>query len=126
MIYYRSSHSLKPTRGGRPSSAFAVQVTGPPWVSSLVAAHTMTTFKFTIFFLIAALRVLVQGCSTLPQKDVSAEANPHVEARVDFNDPVLNSRKILLFGPIDQLAAEVRIQKLLFLDSKGHEPIELF
>ena len=86
----------------------------------------MSTFKFTILFLIAALGVFVQGCSTSPQIHNSAEANPHVQARVDFNDPVLNSRKILLFGPIDQQAAEVTIQKLLFLDSKGHEPIELF
>ena len=47
-------------------------------------------------------------------------------AEVDFTDPVLNSRKILLFGDIDQRTAEVAIQKLLFLDGKGHAPIDLY
>jgi ATP-dependent Clp protease protease subunit len=45
--------------------------------------------------------------------------------RVDYADPVLNSRKILLFGPVDEEAAELTIQKLLYLDEKSHEPIDL-
>jgi len=65
-----------------------------------------------ILFLFAAIGFFLQGCSTV--------------RHVDFSDPVLNSRKILLFGPIDQQTAEITIQKLLYLDSKGHEPIDLF
>lgn len=48
------------------------------------------------------------------------------DSRVNFDDPLLNTRKIFLFGPIDQQATEVAIQKLLFLDSKGHDQIDLF
>jgi ATP-dependent Clp protease protease subunit len=51
---------------------------------------------------------------------------PQAEARVDFTDPVLNKRQILLFGPMDQRAAELAIQKLLFLDDKSHDPIDLY
>jgi len=66
--------------------------------------------KFLLLF--AALGLFFQGCSTVKQ--------------VNFSDPVLNSRKILLFGPIDQEAAKITIQKLLYLDGKGHAPIDLF
>ena len=45
---------------------------------------------------------------------------------VDFADPVLNDRKILLFGPIDQRAAEVVIREFLYLDGKSHEPIDFY
>jgi ATP-dependent Clp protease protease subunit len=45
---------------------------------------------------------------------------------VDFADPVLNRRQILLFGDIDEKAAERTIQKLLFLENKSHEPIDLY
>ncbi len=53
-------------------------------------------------------------------------AGCHTPAHVDYKDPVLNQRKILLFGPIDQQAAELTIEKLLFLDGKSHAPIDLF
>lgn len=81
---------------------------------------------FTILVLFTMLGVLVPGCAT-PQR--TAAPGPTVsptETRVDFTDPVLNSRKILLFGPIDQQAGEITIQKLLFLDGRGHDPIDLF
>ena len=45
--------------------------------------------------------------------------------RVDFSDPILNDRKILLFGPIDARTAELTIRELLYLDGKSHEPIDL-
>jgi len=45
---------------------------------------------------------------------------------VDFADPVLNRRQVLLFGDIDDPAAERTIQKLLFLEGKSHEPIDLY
>jgi len=85
----------------------------------------MNTFKITIPLLFAVLGVLMPGCYT-PRYPDDPAAPPRVETRVDFNDPVLNSRKILLFGAINQPAAEVVIQKLLYLDSQGHEPIDLF
>ena len=68
--------------------------------------------------LAAVLGLWTSGCSTA----VSVQSDD----RVDFNDPLLNSRKVLLFGEIGQSSAEVAIQKLLFLDGKGHEPIDLF
>jgi ATP-dependent Clp protease protease subunit len=70
--------------------------------------------------------VLVPGCSTPERMSMPEQTVLQADVRVDFADPVLNSRKILLFGPIDQRAAEVTIQKLLFLDSKGHDPIDFF
>jgi ATP-dependent Clp protease protease subunit len=71
---------------------------------------------------IAALGALLQGCRT-PQR---GNMIPQADARVDFADPVLNGRKVLQFGPIDQRAAELTIQKLLFLDGKSHDPIDLY
>ncbi|HEY5503875.1 MAG TPA: ATP-dependent Clp protease proteolytic subunit [Sedimentisphaerales bacterium] len=85
----------------------------------------MRTFKFIVPFLLVSLGLLLPGCST-PQQSAKPEAAPQLDTRVDFNDPLLNSRKILLFGLIDQQTADVAIQKLLFLDSKGHDPIDLF
>ena len=81
---------------------------------------------FTILVLPTILGVVVQGCSTPQRMSEPEQRVSPADARVDFTDPVLNSRKILLFGPIDQRAAEVTIQKLLFLESKGHDPIDLF
>ena len=56
-----------------------------------------------------------------PEKAVT-----QADVRVDFSDPVLNARKILLFGGIDQRTAEIAIQKLLYLDGKEHAPIDLY
>jgi len=89
----------------------------------------MRTIKFIVPFLLASLGLLLPGCSTPQQSakpQAAPEAAPQLDTRVDFNDPLLNSRKILLFGSIDQQTADVAIQKLLFLDSKGHDPIDLF
>ncbi len=84
----------------------------------------MRRFKFSSLFLLTALGVLLHGCCA-PQRASKTE-KATADARVDFTDPVLNSRKILLFGEIDEQAGAVTIQKLLFLDGKGHEPIDLF
>ena len=46
--------------------------------------------------------------------------------RVDFSDPLLNQRRVLLFGAIDDGKAELTIQKLLYLDGKTNAPIDLF
>ena len=75
---------------------------------------------------IVVLGVLLQGCSTPQRTSEPEKAIPQADARVDFADPVLNNRQILLFGPIDQRAAELAIQKLLFLDTKNHDPIDLY
>lgn len=81
---------------------------------------------FIILLLVVVLGTLLQGCST-PQRMAEPEKRiSQAEARVDFTDPVLNKRQILLFGPIDQRAAELVIQKLLFLDGKSHDPIDLY
>lgn len=73
-----------------------------------------------------ALPFCLQGCVTWQPEGGTAAVAPAAEAQVHFGDPVLNDRKILLFGPIDQRAAELTIQKLLYLDGHGHEPIDLF
>lgn len=70
--------------------------------------------------------MLLQGCSTPQQAAETGKPCSQADVRVDFSDPVLNSRQILLFGAIDQQTAEIAIQKLLFLDDKGHDPIDLF
>ncbi len=46
--------------------------------------------------------------------------------KTDFADPVLLHRQILLFGDIDEKAAERTIQQMLFLDGQSHEPLDLF
>jgi len=48
------------------------------------------------------------------------------KVQIDFTDPVLNQRQILLLGDITPRVAEVTIQKLLYLDGKSHEPIDLY
>lgn len=81
---------------------------------------------FIILLPLALLGAFLQGCST-PQRTAEPEKTvSHADVRVDFTDPVLNSRQILLFGPIDRQAAELTIQKLLFLDGKSHDPIDLY
>jgi ATP-dependent Clp protease protease subunit len=45
---------------------------------------------------------------------------------VDYNNPVLKSRKVLFFGEIGEKSAEVVIEKLLYLDGQGNEPIDLY
>jgi ATP-dependent Clp protease, protease subunit len=46
--------------------------------------------------------------------------------RNDYADPLLNQRRILLFGAIDDRKAELTIKKLFFLDGKSQAPIDLF
>ncbi len=81
---------------------------------------------FIVILFIATLGIFLQGCST-PQRATEPEKIfLQANERVDFTDPILNSRQILLYGPIDQQAAELVIQKLLFLDSKSHDPIDFY
>ena len=93
----------------------------------------MRNFQITNLLLMGGLGWLLLGCSTTvtfgptPQPGGDSNGKPRPsDTRVDFNDPLLINRKVLLFGEIDQRVAEVAIQKLLFLDSRGHDPIDLF
>ena len=79
-----------------------------------------------LIVLVAIVGALLQGCCMTQPTRQPEEASPHADARVDFTDPVLNRRQILQFGTIDQRAAELTIQKLLFLDGKSHDPIDLY
>jgi ATP-dependent Clp protease protease subunit len=82
---------------------------------------------FIILLAVAVLGALLQGCYYTPQRTHQPERMiSQADARVDFSDPVLNRRQILLFGKIDQRAAELTIQKLLFLDGKSPDPIDLY
>jgi len=64
---------------------------------------------------------MIQMTDPAPDLQSTKAASP-----VDFADPVLNRRQILLFGDIDDRAAERTIQKLLFLEGKGQSPIDLY
>jgi ATP-dependent Clp protease protease subunit len=79
-----------------------------------------------LIIIVAIVAALLQGCCMSQRTRQPEEAIPQPDARVDFTDPVLNRRQILQFGTLDQRAAELTIQKLLFLDGKSHDPIDLF
>ncbi len=82
--------------------------------------------KFRTLFLFATCTALIMGCTTTPPSFEPEKGSSLVESHVDFTDPVLNARKIFLFGPTDQQVSLVTIQKLLYLDDKGNDPIDLF
>ena len=67
------------------------------------------------------------GCHTTPSvPERYAHEPPHEAVKVDFDDALLNQRKVLLIGPLDDQAAEVAIQKLLYLEAKSPQPIDLY
>lgn len=72
---------------------------------------------------VVASLTLLPGCISFVGSD-NYGAKP--DERVDFTDPVLNSRQVFVFGEIDDLVAEQTIQKLLFLDGKSDKPIDLY
>jgi len=59
---------------------------------------------FIILLPVTILGVLLQGCYTPRQRREPEKTVSQADARVDFTDPVLNRRQILLFGKIDQRA----------------------
>jgi len=74
--------------------------------------------------LLSVLALFLSGCVLYYNEKAggsSREARP-----IDYSDPVLNQRQILLIGEITQDVAEDTIQKLLYLDARGQEPIDLF
>lgn len=86
----------------------------------------MNRFRLALLFFASTLGFLLSGCSTPQCMHGSEKALTQTDKRVDFTDPVLNNRKILLFGTISKQESESVIQKLLFLDSKSHAPIDLY
>jgi len=72
------------------------------------------------FHCLLAIGLLSQGCCTVQPAREHERAIPKADVQVDFSDPLLNHREILLFGSIDGAAAERTIQKLLFLDRESH------
>jgi len=81
--------------------------------------------NYRVCFLAAIVATLLSGCIAtinVPQEERSSAG----DVRLDQDDPMLKRRQILLIGPVDQQAAELTIQKLLYLDSTNHEPIDLF
>jgi ATP-dependent Clp protease protease subunit len=81
---------------------------------------------FVALLLVAASATLLPGCCTSKPTHPFQSGHQQTDARVDFSDPLLARRQILLFGLIDQRTAQETIQKLLYLDAKSHDPIELF
>src|SRR5262249_36183546 len=81
-----------------------------------------------VLLLVIVLGTFLPGCVIYTEDpwDGSDASSSHKDVQVDFNDPVLNRRQVLLFGMINQRAAELAIQKLLYLDGKSHEPIDLY
>jgi ATP-dependent Clp protease, protease subunit len=75
--------------------------------------------------LIGVAAAFLQGCYTPQTGPRSEQWAQHADPRVDFSDPVLANRQIILCGLIDQRAAQETIEKLLFLDAKSHDPIDL-
>ena len=83
----------------------------------------MRTF-ITIFF--SATLSLFVGCRAHTPAAATPKAAAQYDARVDFTDPVLNQRKIFIFGRIDSHTSEQTVQKLFYLDGKSHEPIDVY
>jgi len=71
--------------------------------------------------------VFAQGCTVMmesPPSDIASTMK--ASAKVDFTDPVLNQRRILLVGKITDRVAEEIIRKLFYLDAQSAEPIDLY
>lgn len=79
-----------------------------------------------LLFLLAILLLVgtFQGCTVLLQPSPGDAALSR--SSIDFADPVLNERRILLFGDISERAAEETIQKLFYLDEQKEAPIDLY
>ena len=83
------------------------------------------TFR-CLLILTAALMGLLQGCLAIDDNSLRTDSDTLFRSTVDFNDPVLNNRQILLFGEINERIAEATVKKLLFLDAQNQEPIDLY
>lgn len=71
--------------------------------------------------------VLAQGCTVMMESPPSSLISAtKASAKLDYADPVLNQRRILLFGKITDSVAEEIIRKLFYLDAQSAEPIDLY
>lgn len=80
-----------------------------------------------ILSLLILIMLLGAGCHT-SQSVPNAEHGERFgeSGKVDFGDALLNQRKVLVMGPLDDRAAEVAIQKLLYLEGRSPQPIDLY
>jgi ATP-dependent Clp protease protease subunit len=77
------------------------------------------------FRLVTALGLMgiLQGC-LLVSSDMTTEQT--VDARLDFSDPVLNQRRVILAGEITESSAAKVIREMLYLDALTNQPIDLY
>ena len=78
----------------------------------------------TILFAAAVMAVGCHTTSSIPER--YAQEPRHEAVKVDFEDALLNQRKVLLIGMLDDAVAELAIQKLLYLDGRSPQPIDLY
>jgi ATP-dependent Clp protease, protease subunit len=78
-----------------------------------------------VYFLLL-LAVLGQSGCLIHFDERRTETGLAASAKPDFGDPVLNGRKVLVFGEIDEAAGKRVIQELLYLDSQNHDPIQMY
>lgn len=71
------------------------------------------------------LTLVASGCTIIMQPDDSASTAPS-RRPIPFDDPVLNQRRIFLFGDVTKAMAEETVEKLFYLDGQGSKPIDLF
>ena len=77
--------------------------------------------RFLHFVPVLLLIGTFQGCTLLVQPTQKDEVRP--QTSVTFSDPVLNQRRVLLFGNITQPMAEETIQKLFISMRKTTNPL---
>src|SRR5260221_608180 len=78
------------------------------------------------FSITLVLAALWQGGCVFNMGPLDQDSAAPRHDKADFADPVLMHRQILLFGDIDEKAAERTIQQMLFLDGQSHDPIDLY
>jgi len=83
--------------------------------------------KYIELISVLLLAGLSQGCviNMTPEAKLGGDAVPP-RAAVNFSDPVLNQRRILLFGEITEAVAEQTIQQLFYLDAQKNDPIDMY
>jgi ATP-dependent Clp protease protease subunit len=77
------------------------------------------------FLTILILAGALPGCTILVQER-QTDGAPALRPAITFSDPVLNQRRIILFGEVTETAAEEVIQKLFYLDAQEDKPIDLY
>jgi ATP-dependent Clp protease protease subunit len=80
----------------------------------------MKCIRYSVAALLAS--GVFQGCTIL----VDPGAMQRAEARIDFSDPVLNQRRILIVGKVTEATAAETIRQLLFLDAQNNQPIDVY